>query len=350
MARPALPDEVAAAGEARGFRRTDFEVSDNGEHRQAGPRRQGDLAGALPRPGRSPAQAVASPSRTEAERFMTTVRADVVRGAYVDTSISTTGAEYARTWAAATAAQAADRPRGGLRHRAGTSPGLRWARGGSARCCPRRCKRGSPTAAGCCPRPPWPDSSPCCEASSRSAVLDRLVASSPAVRLTLPSNVRDRCRAPDGRTGPRPGRGDTDRNKAMVADPGRPRPAHRRAAGAASRVTWISCGALVRIETQFAGRSTVRTRPKTPRSRRTLSLPQMVADALAAHLAAVPGRRGRLSVRDQHEGDRSRPTATAPSSARRCAWPKLPVGTTSHALRHHYASLSAGRWGRVPSR
>ena len=45
----------------------------------------------------------------------------------------------------------------------------------------------------------------------------------------------------------------------------------------------------VRIEWQFTqGSKGARSEPKTPRSKRTVPLPRVVADALAAHLAAYP--------------------------------------------------------------
>jgi len=45
----------------------------------------------------------------------------------------------------------------------------------------------------------------------------------------------------------------------------------------------------VRIEWQFTqGSNGERSEPKTPRSKRTVPLPRVVADALAAHLAAYP--------------------------------------------------------------
>ncbi|MET8264390.1 hypothetical protein ACWD8I_11740 [Micromonospora arida] len=45
----------------------------------------------------------------------------------------------------------------------------------------------------------------------------------------------------------------------------------------------------MRIEWQFAPQSKVRTAPKTPRSRRSsVPLPQVIADALRAHMAQFP--------------------------------------------------------------
>jgi integrase len=74
----------------------------------------------------------------------------------------------------------------------------------------------------------------------------------------------------------------------------------------------------VRVEWQNSPDEKQSVVPKTPRSRRTLPLPGEVAEALAAHMAAYQ-------------------TADDGSLG-------LPAGTTSHHLRHHYASvlLAAG--------
>ena len=98
-----------------------------------------------------------------------------------------------------------------------------------------------------------------------------------------------------------------------------------------------------RVEFQIAPRTKTRTEPKTPRSRRTIPLPQVVADALAAHIAAYPpGDDGSLFTtstgmvygREYYGGILTVAVARA----------GLPAGTTSHYLRHHYASvlLAAG--------
>lgn len=77
--------------------------------------------------------------------------------------------------------------------------------------------------------------------------------------------------------------------------------------------------------------------PKTKASVRTIPLPQVVVDELAAHLAAhPPGADGLVftldgaPIRRQAFGHVWRPAARAAG---------LPVGTGMHALRHYYASL-----------
>jgi integrase len=99
-----------------------------------------------------------------------------------------------------------------------------------------------------------------------------------------------------------------------------------------------------RVEWQIAPGAKTRSEPKTPRSRRTVPLPQVVADALAAHLAEFPaGADGsifttRTGAVYRHDYYGAQIFAVAVQRA------GLPAGTTSHDLRHHYASvlLAAG--------
>jgi hypothetical protein len=100
----------------------------------------------------------------------------------------------------------------------------------------------------------------------------------------------------------------------------------------------------VRVEFQTTPDGKYRVPPKTPRSRRALPLPEVVGKALAAHIAEFPPTEdGSLFTtangnlyRHEHYGAR----IFAPSVKKA----ELPAGTTSHALRHHYASvlLAAG--------
>jgi integrase len=100
----------------------------------------------------------------------------------------------------------------------------------------------------------------------------------------------------------------------------------------------------VRVEWQTSPDGKRRVPPKTPRSRRTLPLPRVVADALTAHIVEYPlGEDGSLfttptCVLYRHEHYGSRIFAKAVREA------GLPAGTTSHHLRHHFASvlLAAG--------
>lgn len=176
-----------------------------------------------------------------------------------------------------------------------------------------------------------------------AAVLDRVIGVSPVVRLALPraerprivpltvSQVRDLAAAMP------------DRNRAMVLTQ----------AGLGLRIGELLALRVqdvdflrrsVHVRTQLAPGAKVRSDPKTPRSIRVLPLPQMVADALAAHLADHPaGDDGTLFTtrfgtpyRHDYYGTRIFQAAVAAAG--------LPEGTTSHDLRHHYASvlLAAG--------
>jgi integrase len=97
------------------------------------------------------------------------------------------------------------------------------------------------------------------------------------------------------------------------------------------------------VEFQIAPRSKTPTEPKTPRSRRTIPLPQVVADMLAAHIDEhLPGDDGSLFITNTGEVyGREYYGALFTAAAKRAG---LPAGTTSHDLRHHYASvlLAAG--------
>ena len=95
----------------------------------------------------------------------------------------------------------------------------------------------------------------------------------------------------------------------------------------------------VRIEWQLTQDGKRRVPPKTPRSRRTLPLPNVVAEALAARIAEFPPAEdgslfttaADMPYRQEHYGARVFAPAVRETA--------LPAGTTSHALRHHYASL-----------
>jgi len=176
-----------------------------------------------------------------------------------------------------------------------------------------------------------------------AAVLDRLIASSPVVKVTLP-------RAEDERVVPL--------TVAQVRELAEAMPPRYRAMVTAQAGLGLRLGELlalraqdvsflgraVRIEGQIVSGARVRSEPKTPRSRRTLPLPAVVGEALAAHMAAFPPaadgtlfttREGRPLTHSFYG------TATFSKAVAKAG---LPVGTTSHALRHAYASwlLAAG--------
>lgn len=172
-----------------------------------------------------------------------------------------------------------------------------------------------------------------------AAVLDRIVAVSPFARITLPRVERERVvpltveqvAAFVDEIG--------DRYKAMV-------------------VTQAGCGLRVgellalrvrdidflrrtlRVEDQIDRVTRERVPPKTPRSRRTLPLPDVVSEALARHIAEHPPTPGEGLLFHTQSGlpighDWYGNKVFVPA-ARRAG---LPAGTTTHDLRHAYASL-----------
>jgi integrase len=92
--------------------------------------------------------------------------------------------------------------------------------------------------------------------------------------------------------------------------------------------------------------------PKTRASRRTVPLPQVAVDALAAHLAAFPAVTQPLECRDggrrwveevelvfTTEGRPQRRSHFSRHWTRAVAAAEVPGGTTFHDLRHFHASL-----------
>ncbi|MCZ2850016.1 tyrosine-type recombinase/integrase [Modestobacter sp. VKM Ac-2978] len=277
----------------------------------------------------------------EADRFASTVEADKLRGQYVDHSDRTTVAEYARTWAAARPHRASTAERVSSQievHIAGTRLGGRrladvrpsevqaWATDRARVLAPSTLRAQVRLL----------------RSIYSSAVLDRLVASSPVVRVQLPSDDRDRVVPLT-----------VEQVQALTdAMPARTRTMVLTQAGLGLRIGELLALRVqdvdflrrtARVEFQIAPRTKERTEPKTPRSRRTVPLPQVVADALAKHIATYPpGADGSLFTTGigtvygrEHYG------ATFTAAVKRAG---LPAGTTSHDLRHHYASvlLAAG--------
>lgn len=94
----------------------------------------------------------------------------------------------------------------------------------------------------------------------------------------------------------------------------------------------------VRVQDQLSVDGKRRVPTKTPRSRRTVPLPTVVADALAAHIAEFPPAADGLIFttfhglpwRREYYGQRTFKRAVRESG--------IP-DTTTHDLRHHYASV-----------
>ena len=94
----------------------------------------------------------------------------------------------------------------------------------------------------------------------------------------------------------------------------------------------------VRVQDQLSLDGKRRVPTKTPRSRRTMPLPTVVAEALAAHIAEFPPIDGLIFTtlhglpwRREYYGQRTFKRAVRESG--------IPDKTTTHDLRHHYASL-----------
>ncbi|MCF6507383.1 site-specific integrase [Blastococcus sp. MG754426] len=278
----------------------------------------------------------------DADRFAATVEADKLRGQYVDHSHRVTVAEYARAWASARP----HRPTTARRvsslietHIAGTKLGDR--RLSAVR--PSEVQAWASDRAQVLAPSTLRNLVSLLRSIYASAVLDRLTASSPVVRVALPRHERPRVIPL------------TVPQVQALADA---MPARNRAMVLTQAGLGLRIGELLalrvedvdflrrtaRVEWQIAPGAKMRSEPKTPRSRRTVPLPQVVADALAAHLAEFPaGEDGSIFTTTtgavyRHDYYGSMIFAAAVEKA------GLPTGTTSHDLRHHYASvlLAAG--------
>lgn len=286
-------------------------------------------------------------NRVVAKRRLVELESAVQRGTWVDPGDQTTLVEYARRNAATRPHRATTARRVAQqieRHLAGTALGQRrlgsvrpsdvqaWATGLS--------KNLAPATVALLVK--------MLKSIYAAAVLDRLVAVSPVVRIALPRTERARIVPLSvdqvfalSEAVPR-------RNRAMVLT--QAGLGLRLGELLAVRVQDVNfLGRSVRVEHQLAQRTRERVDPKTPRSRRTVPLPAAVATALAAHIAEFPP----LADGSLFYGHNRRPYAHAAygtriftAAARRVADtdPRFPAGTTTHDLRHHYASvlLAAG--------
>lgn len=175
------------------------------------------------------------------------------------------------------------------------------------------------------------------------AVLDRLVSSSPVVRVKLPSHDKPRIIPLTVEQVEALANAMPPRNRAMVivqATTG-----SRIGELLALRVSDVDFfRRTVRVEYQFAPGSKIRTDTKTPRSRRTIPVPQLTIDTIAAHMAEFPpGEDGtlfvtRLGTAYRHDYYGSILFQQAVKAA------GITARTTPHTLRHSYASwlLSEG--------
>ena len=280
--------------------------------------------------------------KIDAERHLAAVEGAKLTGAYVDHASKITVAEYARQWAAA-------RP-----HRQSTAARTAYLiekHIAATRLGDRRLSAVRPTEVQA-----WvTDRSAVLSAGTvrlqvtvlrsifSAAVHDRLIASSPAARLSLPRSEKDRIVPLTVAQVMQLADVMPDRCKAMVIAQ----------AGLGLRIGELMALRVhdvdflrrtVRVEWQTSPNGKDRMPPKTPRSRRTVPLPEVVAEALAKHIAINPVNNDGLLFTTlhglpwRHEYYGSRVFAPAVRKA------GLPTGTTTHALRHHYASvlLAAG--------
>ena len=279
--------------------------------------------------------------KADADRALVKVQADLLRGAWVDPTDTTPVVKACRAYAAA-------RP-----HRASTAArmeSLISVHGAGTPLGTRRLAAVRPSEAQA-----WVTDRAAVLAPSTlrllvrlvrsvytAAMHDRIVAANPFERVTLPRHERERVvpltvaqgRALAGAIG--------NRYRALVLVQ----------AGLGLRVGELLALRVedidflrrsVRIEAQIDVRTLERVPPKTPRSRRTLPLPTMVAEALAEHLREHPPAAAGLIF---HTAT-GRPYGGAyadevfPRAVKRAG---LPAGTTTHDLRHAFASwlLAAG--------
>lgn len=277
------------------------------------------------------------PRRIDAQRFVSQIEVDLQRGQYIDPFDRTTVLEYANRWASTRI----HRPTTARRvaslittHIGGTDLGARRL----AMVSPSEVQAWASDRAQVLAPTTLRNLVSLLRSVYASAVLDRLVASSPVVRLSLPATHRQRV---------------VPLTIAQVVDLAAAMPRRNQAmvitqAGLGLRIGELLSLRLedvdfmrrsVRIEWQLAPGQKVRTEPKTRRSIRSVPLPQVVAESLSAHIVEYPpGPDGTLFTtrfgtpyRHDYYGTRIFAEAVARAG--------LSPSTTSHDLRHHYASV-----------
>jgi integrase len=279
--------------------------------------------------------------KRDANRHAADMEASKARGQYVDPHDTTTVIDYARRWAASrphnrrTAKKLASTLKNhveatplGRRRLASVLPSdiQAWATGRSKVLGPLTLQNVVYTVS----------------SIFKAAAADRLIGSTPFVNITLPESHQERL---------------VPLTVAQVRQLADAMPARNQAMVIAQAGLGLRIGELlalrvedvrflkreVRIETQVPPDGGDREDPKTPLSKRTLPLPAFVADALAAHMAAFPPAADGSIFPTVRGGPYTTTTYTMIFRAA-VARAGLPKGTTSHDLRHHYASvlLAAG--------
>jgi integrase len=176
-----------------------------------------------------------------------------------------------------------------------------------------------------------------------AAIADRLVAASPFARVALPRSESERIVPLTIEEVGTLADAMADRYRAMVLTQ----------AGLGLRISELLALRVqdvdflrrtARVEHQISRATRERIPPKTPRSRRTLPLPDVVSAALAAHLQTFAPAPDGLFFHT--ETGRPYPHAFYGTKVfgRAVRKAMLPTGTTPHDLRHHFASvlLAAG--------
>lgn len=275
--------------------------------------------------------------KVDAERFMTTVEADKLRGSYIDPDAGRlTFGEYAETWRAIQVHRPTTRAQVETNLRRHAYPVLGGKSLGAVR--PTHVQawvRGlSETLA------PGTVATVYKYVSSifKAAVADRLIASSPCTGAKLPKKPRAQVKPLS-----------VEQVQSLTAAlPPRYRAMVTVAAGTGLRQGEVFglelrhvafLGRTLRVEQQLVltpGAPPQIGPPKTEASYRTIPLPQVVIDALAAHLAAFPAAD---MVFTDDKGRWLRRTAFNVVWRRAVEDAGLPAGTGFHDLRHFYASL-----------
>lgn len=282
------------------------------------------------------------PRRTDADKFLTALRAEMLRGAYIDPDAGRVSVgEYAGTWVA------------GRPHRASTAEHqARLIRNhvaptplGSMRLSAVRASHVQAWASDRS-RVLQPSTTKVLVGLVRSvfaaAVVDRVIGVSPVQRIVLPRHEAARV-VPLS----------VEQVRALAEHvPPRCRAMVLAQAGLGLRVGELlglqvdaidAAAEVVHVRHQLSRDTTQLAPCKTPRSMRSVPLPSVVAEALTLHVATYPPVDGFLFT-----GVRGRPwwqmDYASRAFQRGVSSAGLPTGTTTHDLRHHYASvlLAAG--------
>jgi integrase len=170
----------------------------------------------------------------------------------------------------------------------------------------------------------------------RAAVRDNLIGTNPFVGLSLPDAVAVRLVPLTVEQARRAAAASPEHTEAMVVTQ----------AGLGLRIGELLAlrvqdvdflRRVVRVEFQIPPNERERDEPKTVLSKRTIPLPQFVADALAAHIAGHPPLADG-SLFYNSVGNLWTTSHYARVFAKAAARAGLAEGTTSHDLRHHFAS------------